>query len=244
MIPAPVNPVVVSVTVKVIVIVLTIPTAGTIKIPFAPGKTAVPPEVVVVAVGAVNVSDGLLEAKEDEMSIVCPAKSLVNGSLTVTKVTVAGRLNANVLPVAAVVVNAKVGGAVTVSDLPVMLIVAKLVRLSELAITVIVCEPLKAGGLNATPIDPELLVLLVPKEMFWLPIWTLNVMGTPVKSVFVGLVYVAVALTTDPVAVAVTVIPPFNPEAPLPLPQPNTANESRITAKCLKYISPPYLWNV
>lgn len=158
-IPDPVNPVLVSVTVQVIVIVLIVPTAGTIKLPLAPGKTAVPPELVVVAVGGVNESEGLLEATEAEISIACPAKSFANGSVMVTKAAAAGNMNDNVLPSAAVVVNAKVGGAVTVSDLPVIVIEAKLLRLSELAITVIVCVPLKAGGLNATPIDPELFVL-------------------------------------------------------------------------------------
>lgn len=56
MTPDPVNPVVVSVTVNVIVIVLVIPTAGTIMVPLPPGKGAVPPETVTVVVASgVNV---------------------------------------------------------------------------------------------------------------------------------------------------------------------------------------------
>jgi hypothetical protein len=97
-------------------------------------------------------------------------------------------MNENVLPVAAVVVNVRAGGAVTFNDLPVMETVAKLVRLSVLAITVIVCVPLKAGGLNATLTTPELLVLVEPKENCWLPISTLKVIGTPIRFDVKGLV--------------------------------------------------------
>ncbi len=157
--PVPVNPVVASVAVQVIVIVSTVPIGGTIKVPFAPGKTAVPPEFVVVVVGAVNVSAGLLEVNEADILIVCPDKSLENGSVMATKAAAEGIMNATVLPTALVVVNVKFGGAVTVSDLPVMEIVAKLARLSVLAVTVNVWLPLKAGGLNAIDTDPELFVL-------------------------------------------------------------------------------------
>jgi hypothetical protein len=46
--PDPVNPVVVSVTVKVIVIVVACPAGGTTRVTFPPGKGAVPPEPVKV----------------------------------------------------------------------------------------------------------------------------------------------------------------------------------------------------
>jgi hypothetical protein len=237
-IPVPIRPVTVSVIVQVIVIVSTPPAdAGTIKVPVAPGKIAVPPELVVVADGGVNVSDVLVETKEVEITIVWPAKSLEKGSVIATKPAAGDIVNGKAVPPACAVVNVSEIGGMTVSNRPVMVKEAKLERLPVLAITVIVCVPLIAREGNETPTDPELFVLKVPREMFWLPIWALNVIGTPIKLLVWGLVYVAVALTTDPVAEAVTVMPPFSPAPPLP--QPDTNNESRAIASSFKYIIPP-----
>lgn len=103
-----------------------------------------------------------------EMSIVCPDKSLTNGSTRVTKPAEEGNVNGNELPtrLALVAVNANVGGALTVSELPVMVIVEKLERSPVVAITVIVCVPLKAVGENAALAMPELFVGTVPKGKF------------------------------------------------------------------------------
>ena len=81
-----------------------------------------------------------------------------------TKPAAGGMVNGKGAPPAFVVVNDSEVGGVTFSDLPVIVMVAKLVRLPVLAITVIVCVLLKAGGVNGTVIAPELFVLKVPKE--------------------------------------------------------------------------------
>ncbi len=165
-IAVPNKPVTVSVTVQVMDNVLTFPDVA-ISCPVAPGKGAVPPEfVVVVAEFSVTVFPLLLLTVLKVISMICPAKSVVNGSVMATKAAAAGIVNATGVPAEVPVgkFTVRSGGAVTVIVLPVICTGAKPSRLADFAITVIVCVPLNGGGEKAICIVPELFVFFVPKS--------------------------------------------------------------------------------
>jgi hypothetical protein len=175
-------------TVQMMVIVSVAPTvAGAVMVAVAPGKGATPNVFVVVDVDPrTSVSPTWVEVNVLVILKAVPAKSVVKGLVTVTNVVLAGIAIATVVPAGAVDVIA--GGGVTASDLPVIVRVAKLVRLAVVAITVIVWVPLNPGGVNVIATVPELLVLNSPRKTDWVPIWALNEMGTPIRLECVGLV--------------------------------------------------------